>query len=64
MSKRKPVFDQMLDDVRIRVYARRSEYEVIFNNDDIDDYSAEVLVYPKIGVPALWAKQGLLEKEK
>jgi hypothetical protein len=33
--------------VRVRVFATRSEFEVVFNDDDIDDPSAQVLCYPK-----------------
>ncbi|MDH2904570.1 MAG: hypothetical protein PXZ08_11580 [Actinomycetota bacterium] len=33
--------------MRVRVFATRSEFEVVFNDDDIDDPSAQVLCYPK-----------------
>ena len=47
MSTRKPKFDEVLDGVRVRVFSTRSEFEVVFNDDDIDDPSAQVLCYPK-----------------
>ena len=47
MSKRQPKFEQEIDGVRVRVYATRSEYEVIFHDGDIDDPAANVLCYPK-----------------
>lgn len=62
MSKRKPKFDGEIDGVRVRVYATRSEYEVVFDNDDIDDPNAEVLCYPKRGDASTWAHQGRLER--
>lgn len=49
MSARRPKFDDVLDGVRVRVYATRTEYEVIFADGDIDDPAAEVFCYPKIG---------------
>jgi hypothetical protein len=63
MAKRQPKFDDTIDGVRVRVYATRSDYEVIFNDDDIADMAAQVLVYPKIGDVAVWAKQGRLQYE-
>jgi hypothetical protein len=62
MAKRRPKFDQVIDGVRVRVYATRSEYEVIFEEDDIADPAAAVLCYPKLGWPSDWAKQGLAER--
>lgn len=61
MAKRQPKFDDVIDGVRVRVYATRSEYEVIFNDDDIADPNADVTLYPKIGEPSAWAQQGRLE---
>jgi hypothetical protein len=61
-TKRQPKFDQVINGTRVRVYATRSEYEVIFNDDDIADPASEVLCYPKAGLPAVWAKQGLAER--
>lgn len=63
MSKRPTKFDEVLDGVRVRVYATRSEYEVVFNDDDIGDPNAYVMVYPKIGLPRDWAEQGLVQHE-
>jgi hypothetical protein len=61
-TKRQPKFDDQIDGVRVRVYATRSEYEVIFDDDDIADPNADVLIYPKVGDPAAWARQGLAER--
>lgn len=47
MAKRQPKVDEIIDGIRVRVYATRTEYEVIFNDDDIDDREAKVMVYPK-----------------
>lgn len=57
MAKRQPKFDDTIDGVRVRVYATRSEYEVVFDDDDIADPTAEVWCYPKIGDPSAWAHQ-------
>lgn len=59
-AARKPKFDEVLDGVRVRIYATRSEYEAIFNDDDITDPEAEVIVFPKLGgpgAPTAWAHQ-------
>ncbi len=48
----------MLDGVRVRVYSTRTEYEVIFNDDDIADPNAQVMCYPKFGTVNAWAHQG------
>jgi hypothetical protein len=61
VAKRIPKFDQKIDGTRVRVYATRSEYEVIFNDDDISDQSAEVTCYPKVGLPSIWAAQAHAE---
>ncbi len=61
MSTRKPKFDEVIDEVRVRVFATRSEYEAVFNDDDIDNPSAQVLCYPKLGGPDVWAQQARLE---
>lgn len=52
---RKPKFDEVLEGIRVRVYATRSEYEVIFNDDDIEDQGAQVICYPKSGPVENWA---------
>lgn len=62
-ATRKPKFDAVLDDVRIRVYATRSEFEVLYGDGDIADPEANVRVYPKIGAPGDWARQGRLDYE-
>ena len=62
MSPRKPKLDEVIKGVRVRVYATRSEYEVVFNDDDVDDPEAQVLCYPKMaGGPNVWAHQGRAE---
>ena len=61
MGKRQPKVDQVIRDVRVRVYASRTAYEVIFGNDDIEDMEAEVLLFPKLGTAEIWAAQGRTE---
>lgn len=61
-TRKKPKFDDVIDGTRVRVYATRIEYEVVFDDDELDDPDAEVLVYPKIGTPDAWAHQGRLER--
>jgi hypothetical protein len=61
MSTRKPKLDEVIKGVRVRVYATRSEYEVVFNDDDVDDPAAQVLCYPKTAGPNAWAHQGRAE---
>jgi hypothetical protein len=61
-SKRAPKFDEVIDGTRVRVYATRTEYEVIFGDGDIAAPDAKVLCYPKLGDPGLWARQGLAER--
>lgn len=63
MSTRKPKFDDVLDGVRVRIYATRSEYEAIFNDDDIGDPNTDVTCYPKVGEPSAWAAQARLTYE-
>lgn len=60
-TRRKPKFDRELDGIRVRVYATRSEYEVILGDGDIDDPEADVTCYPKLGDPGAWAHQARLE---
>jgi hypothetical protein len=62
MAKRAPKLDQVIDGTRVRVYATRTEYEVIFGDDDIAAPDAGILRYPKLGYPEMWARQGLLER--
>lgn len=61
MSVRKPKFDEVIDGIRVRVFATRTEYEVIFNDDDIDNADSNVMLYPKVGLPSVWAHQGRAE---
>lgn len=61
MATRKPKFDAILDGIRVRVFATRTEYEVVFKDDDIADPAAQVLCYPKVGEPSIWARQGRAE---
>jgi hypothetical protein len=61
MTTRKPKFDEVIKGVRVRVYATRSEYEVVFNDDDVDDPNVLVWCYPKMGPPNIWADQARLE---
>jgi hypothetical protein len=58
MSTRQSKYVAVLDGVRVRVYATRTEYEVVFNDDGVDDMSARVLCYPKTGGTEPWAHQG------
>lgn len=58
---RKLKYETVIRGVRVRVYATRNEYEVIFNDEDIADVASEVYCYPKIGGPEVWADQGYIE---
>lgn len=60
-TKKKPKYDEVLDGVRVRVYATRAGYEIVYNDDDIDDPNANVMIYPKVGPAEAWATQGRLE---
>lgn len=60
-SPRRPKFDGVLNGVRVRIYATRSEYEAVYNDDDVADPNANVRVYPKMGAPDAWAAQARLE---
>lgn len=60
-AKKKPVYDGEIDGIRIRVYSSRTEYEVVYNDDDYEDLDAHVMVYPRIiGIQGA-ARQGRLE---
>ena len=61
MTTRKSKLDEVINGIRVRVYATRSEYEVVFNDDDVHDLNAQVLCYPRVGGPEPWARQGRLE---
>ncbi len=60
-SKRESKYDQVIDGIRTRVYATRTEYEVIFNDDDIADPGSQVLCYPKFMGISVAARQGRAE---
>lgn len=60
-SQRQPKFDGVLDGVRVRIYATRSEYEAVYNDDDVMDPEADVMLYPKLGDAEAWARQARLE---
>ena len=61
MTTRKPKLDEVINGIRVRVYASRSEYEVVFNDDDVDDQAAQVRCYPKFFGLNAAAHQGRLE---
>ena len=61
MATRKPRFDEVIDGVRVRVFAARTEYEVVFGDTDVSDPEAEVFCYPKVGTADVWARQARLE---
>jgi hypothetical protein len=61
MAKRQPKFDEVLNGTRVRVYATRSEYEVLIGDGMIEDPEADVWCYPKLGIPSTWAAQALAE---
>lgn len=58
---RKPEYETVIKGVRVRVYATRNEYEVIFNDEDIADVASEVYRYPKIGGRYRAAIKGYIE---
>ncbi len=60
-AQRKPKFDQVLNGVRVRIYATRSEYEALIGDGDIADPDAPVWLYPKVGDPGAWAAQARLD---
>lgn len=59
--KKQPKHEETIDGVRVRVYATRSEYEALIGDGEIDDPEAHVLCYPKVGAPADWAHQAVLD---
>lgn len=61
MAKRQPEHEETIDGVRVRVYATRSQFEALIGDGDIDDPSAEVWEYPKIGTARDWAHQAVLQ---
>lgn len=63
MAARQPKFDQVLDGLRVRVYATRSEYEVLVGDGEISDHDAFVWCYPKVGSVDAWAVQGRSQYE-
>lgn len=54
---RKVKYETEIDGVRYRVYATRSELEVLIGEGDIGDPSANVWVYPKVIGPYSAARQ-------
>lgn len=61
-TKKQPKVDLVIDGLRIRVYAVRGGYEVIYGDDaDIADKDAYVMCYPKIGDGTAWAHQARLD---
>lgn len=63
-TQRKPKYETTIEGVRVRVYATRSEYEVLVGDGDIADPKAEVWMFPKIGAPDAWAHQAYLNQHK
>lgn len=61
MAKRQPKVDEVIEGTRVRVYATRSEFEVLVGDGDIADPEAPVWCYPKIGTADAWARQGWLD---
>lgn len=60
MAKKQPKYETTIDGLRGRVYASRSEYEVLIGDGDIADPAADVWAFPKIGEPTMWAEQAVL----
>lgn len=60
MAKRSPKHEEVIDGVRVRVYATRAAFEALIGDGDVDDPSAEVWEFPKIGTAATWAHQAVL----
>jgi hypothetical protein len=60
-SKRRPKLITKVNGIDVRVYATRSDYECLIGDGDIDDPTAEVWVYPKVGTPDAWAHQAVLD---
>jgi len=60
-AKRQPKYDETVRGTRVRVYATRSEYEVLIGDGDVADPDAEVWCYPKVGTPGTWAAQAIAE---
>lgn len=60
MATRKPKYEAQIDGQRVRVYATRSEYEVLVGEGDISDPDAPVWCFPKVGQPFVWAAQAVM----
>lgn len=56
-TKQTPKFDEVIDGVRIRVYATRGEYLALAGDGDLDDPVEDVWGYPKVGPAEVWAHQ-------
>lgn len=69
-SKRRPILDttRKLNDVqeqlvRVRVFATRSEYEVLIGEQEIDDPEAPVWCFPK-SIPAVLCVDQAIANER
>lgn len=60
MATPRPKIDTTRDGLRVRVYARRSEFEVLIGEGDIADPEAEVWCFPKIGTAEVWVDQAMV----
>lgn len=61
MSTRRPKYEGEHDGTRVRVFATRTDLEVIYGDADIDDPDADVMVYPKRMGPAAAAMAAVRE---
>lgn len=67
MAARRPKYDGTRqipgrmegDEIRVRVYATRQEYEVLLGDGDIADPDSPVWCFPKIGDGLVWADEGV-----
>ena len=62
MAAPRVVHEETIDGIRVRVYARRTEYEVLLGEGSINDPQAEVWAFPKVGTPSTWAHQAVLNQ--
>lgn len=61
MTTRQVKYEEIIKGVRTRVYATRSELEVLLGDGSIDDPDATVWVYPKMIGPYAAAHQAILD---
>lgn len=61
MAGRKPKWEGEIRGRKVRIYATRSEYWAILDDDDITDPNANVRCYPKVGAPGIWAEQAYFD---